>query len=142
MSEIIFPRGRYRLTQKALMPRNPGGEPELLLPGTEVIYEGKPGPHMEALDDDAKVAKALAGEQRLDPHNFEPLVGDDDDRLAVKIAEAVSRAMATAIPEIIEKVQAGIAKAQQPKPAVSMAPPPPPPPPPPPAEMPSAKAKK
>lgn len=133
MNEPTYPRGKYRLTMKAYASRKPGGDLEMLEPGTEIEYEGKPGPHMEALDDDAKVAKALAGEQRLDPHNVEPLNGgDDDERLAVKIADAVSKAMVVAIPQIITAVMDGMAKAQKPAPAAPVAPPVAPPLPPPP----------
>lgn len=57
-----WPKGTYRLTETAYMPRVPGGVSEHLAAGTEVVYEGKPGPHMEPLDSGAKDARKRADE--------------------------------------------------------------------------------
>lgn len=148
--ENEWPTAKYVLTQKAHMPRVPGAEPEMLAEGTEIIFDGKPGPHMRALDDDGMVAKAMVGNQNLSPHNSEPMVGDDDDKLALKIGEAIAKAMITALPAMAVAMIEAMQKAQQPAaPVPQQAPPPPPPaapvqappPPPPPADKAPAKAK-
>lgn len=63
--------GRYRLLEKAEMPKVPGGGRELLDPGTEIVWIGKPGPHMEPLDDNAHEAVRRSGNLgTLDPTRF------------------------------------------------------------------------
>lgn len=132
-----YPTGRYRLTSKAHIARAPGGEPEMLAPGTEIMHSGRPAWFMHPMDDDAKVAKALAGEANINPHTGAPQISadaDEDAQLADRIAKAVAGALAVVLPEIVGKIMEGIAKAQQPAAPVQQAPPPPPPPiPPPPA---------
>lgn len=144
MSNTEYPIGRYRLTSKALIARNPGGEPEMLGPGTEIVHGGKPAWFMVPLDDDAKVAKALAGEDNVNPHTGAPQISEDADedvRLAKRMADAMSSALAVVLPDIVEKIVLGITKAQQPAAPAPQAPPAPPPapvappPPPPPAPV-------
>lgn len=138
-----YPTGRYRLTSKAHIARNPGGEPEMLAPGTEIIHSGRPAWFMHPLDDDAKVAKALAGEANINPHTGAPQISadaDEDAQLADRIAKAVAGALAVVLPEIVGKIMEGIAKAQQPAAPVPQAPPIPAPPPPIPAPPPPAPA--
>lgn len=59
----------YRLLEKAEIARVPGGGRELLDAGTEIIYLGRPGPHMEPLNDAARAQFAAAGAaaMTLDP---------------------------------------------------------------------------
>ncbi len=148
---IQWPTTKYTLTQKAHMPRVPGAEPEMLSEGTEVIYDGKPGPHMRAMDDDGAVAKAMVGKQNLSPFNNEPMTGDEDDQFAMKIADAIGKALVIALPAVATAIIEAMQKAQRPPAPVSMEPPPapppapaqapPPPPPPPPAADKQPKAK-
>lgn len=151
-----YPTGRYRLTSKAHIARNPGGEPEMLAPGTEIVHSGRPAWFMHPLDDDAKVAKALAGEANINPHTGAPQISadaDEDAQLAERLAKAMSGALAVVLPDIVTKIVEGLVKAQQPAAPVPQAPPPPPapplpapapvapPPPPPPADAKAGKAK-
>lgn len=63
-SKIQWPRGRYRLGQKAYMPPAPGQFEEVCEAGREIVYAGCPGPHMEPLDDAARKAVALRDDRR------------------------------------------------------------------------------
>jgi len=54
-----WPKGRYRLTQKAYMPPAPGQFEEVCDAGREIVYAGCPGGHMEPLDDSARQAVAM-----------------------------------------------------------------------------------
>lgn len=58
--------GRYRLDQRAYISRAPGGDPELVNEGEEIVYDGIPGPHMEPLDAAAQAAVDKRGKQTLD----------------------------------------------------------------------------
>lgn len=114
--------GRYRLTAKSHLPKNPGGEPELLEIGAEVVFAGMPGPHMEPLDDAARAAKMLAPtNQVMDFTRHIPLntpVEDDVqmERLGVVIAKAIAEALAPVLSRLVP-----------PAPAAAAPPPPPPP---------------
>jgi hypothetical protein len=57
--KVEWPQGRYRLLQKAYMPPRPGAFEAVLEEGQEVVYTGKPGDHMEPLDDGARKAMAM-----------------------------------------------------------------------------------
>lgn len=58
--------GRYRLDQRAYIPRTPGGDPEIVNEGEEIVYDGAPGPHMEPIDAAARAAVEKRGKQTLD----------------------------------------------------------------------------
>ena len=120
----------------------------MLAPGTEIVHSGRPAWFMHPLDDDAKVAKALAGEANINPHTGAPQISadaDEDAQLADRLAKAMSGALAVVLPDIVAKIVEGMTKAQQPAAPVPQAPPPPPPPaasaPPPPPPPPAAAAK-
>lgn len=144
--EQNWPAARYRLRSEAYMPRMPHFDCEILAPGTEVVWAGRPGPHLEPLDDLARAAYAAAGADgmSLDPFACVPLTdaATDDDILAERIARAMGPAMISALGKL------GFIKAagQPATPASAMAPIPLatvpdvlPPPPPPPAPAPQAK---
>lgn len=59
-----WPKGQYRLMQKAYMPPAPGEFDEVCEEGRTVVYAGKPGPHMAPIDDAARKAVAMADEER------------------------------------------------------------------------------
>jgi hypothetical protein len=119
--EVVTP-GRYRLSAKSHLPKQPGGEPELLEIGAEVYFAGLPGPHMEPLDEAARAAKARAPTgQVMDFTRHIPLTtpGEDDvqmERLGVVIAKALAEALAPLLARLV------------PAPPAAAAPPPPPPP--------------
>jgi hypothetical protein len=123
-----WPECDYTLTQRAYAPRVPGADPEMLDAGTVVRYKGKPGPHMQATDDEGRIAIAMAGNQTLNPHGVVmPGPVDDDEKLAVKIGEAISKAITEGLPALAAAMAAHSAPAAAP---VAAKPPPPPPPPP------------
>ena len=102
--EQNWPAARYRLRSEAYMPRMPGFGDELLAPGTEVVWAGKPGPHLEPLDATAQAAYAVAGADgmSLDPFASIPLTGaaTDDDILAERIARAMGPALVSALAKL------------------------------------------
>jgi hypothetical protein len=157
-----YPAGRYKLRSESYMPRMPGFDHELLTPGTEVVWAGRPGPHLEPLDDQARQnyeASGAAG-MSLDPFASIPLTNaaDDDDILAERIARAMGPAMISALGKL-GFIQQQAAPPAKPAPAIQQMPPmapaappapppppaptevlpPPPPPPPPAAPAPQAK---
>lgn len=78
--EAAWPTGRYKLTEDAYIGRAPGAHHERLGPGTEIIYCGRPGPHMEPLDGPAREAVDRSdgiGEQHLDPAQHLSLASPD-----------------------------------------------------------------
>lgn len=87
-----WPPGRYRLSQKAYMARVPGGDHEVLDEGTEVVWDGLPGPHMDALDAQAKAnvehAQKTHGTQTLDPTNELSLILGEIDDVDAEIEKA------------------------------------------------------
>lgn len=99
-----YPAGRYRLRSESYMPRMPGFEHELLAPGTEVVWAGRPGPHLEPLDATAQAAYTAAGADgmSLDPFASIPLTdaATDDDILAERIARAMGPAMVSALAKL------------------------------------------
>ena len=62
-----WPQGTYRLTEKAYIGPGPGAVARIMEAGSTIVLKGKPGPHMEPLDEAARQAVAMAGEQTLDP---------------------------------------------------------------------------
>lgn len=64
MTQIDWPRARYRLLKPAYMAREPGGVIEMLPEGEIVTFEGRPGVHegdwMEPLDEAGKRAVEMA----------------------------------------------------------------------------------
>lgn len=67
-----FPR--YRLTQKAYMKPSPDADgDQILAEGAEVVYYGKPGEHMEPLNDAARAAYDEAKPKPLRPEMKLPL---------------------------------------------------------------------
>lgn len=54
-----MPPGRYRLTQKSYLPPAPGKMSAVIEAGAEILYARKPGPHMEPLDEQAKINAGL-----------------------------------------------------------------------------------
>lgn len=67
-----FPR--YRLTQKAYMKPSPDADgDQILAEGAEVVYLGKPGEHMEPLNDAARAAYDEAKPKPLRPEMKLPL---------------------------------------------------------------------
>ena len=71
MADNPYPLGRYRLREKAYLPRVPGAMSEVLGEGQEVTFDGPPGAHMEPLDDAARAAVERADKEKrlgtLDP---------------------------------------------------------------------------
>ena len=122
--EQNWPAARYRLRSEAYMPRMPGFGDELLAPGTEVVWAGKPGPHLEPLDATAQAAYTAAGADgmSLDPFASIPLTdaATDDDILAERIARAMGPAMVSALAKLgfVQQSQAPAAPAQPQAPAV------------------------
>ncbi len=95
MPEEKWPLGHYRLLVRAYIPRAPGQEHQLLEADQEVLWQGKPGPHMYPLDDAAKEAVTRAGPQSIDPSSYIPLTSaaSDEDMLADRVAAAVAKAL-------------------------------------------------
>ena len=92
--------GKYMLNQTAYMPRVPGAAPELLGAGTIVFSDLKPGPHMDAADDQATANKEQAGPQSLDwTGRIDMGGGSDEDILATRVAAAVGKALGTVLKE-------------------------------------------
>jgi hypothetical protein len=60
MTDITWPRGRYRLLTKAYLPTEPGGSPEMLEEETVITHDGMPGIYMEPLDAPAREAVDMA----------------------------------------------------------------------------------
>jgi hypothetical protein len=63
----------YRLTQKAYMAPRPGDMEQILASGTEVVFTGAPGEHMEPVNEAAKAAVAAAGAKPLRPELSLPM---------------------------------------------------------------------
>jgi hypothetical protein len=120
MSEAPWPAASYKLNQRAYMPRSPGFDHDVLEEGTTVLWDGKPGPHMDPLDDTARAAKERAGEMTLDWTQYMPLNGDatDEDMMTSKIIRIMAGVMA--------KQNAAPAPITAPAPVLSTAPPAPP----------------
>jgi len=101
VEQETWPTGRYRLKSEAYVSRAPGFDHELLAAGAEIVYCGKPGPHMEPLDEGAHEAYARAGAAGmvLDPFATIPLgsAATDDDLLAERIARAMGPAIVAAL---------------------------------------------
>lgn len=55
MTDAPWLAGRYRLTARAHMPPAPGQNAAMMEVGDEVVWAGKPGPHMHPLDAAAMV---------------------------------------------------------------------------------------
>lgn len=111
-----YPTGRYVLNQKAHMARTPGGDVEMLEGGTEIVYDGKPGPHMDALDDDARLAKAMAGQQDLHPENKIALtMGSAEDRrteaMVAAVTKGITEGLAAAMPAMGAAIGAALVAA-------------------------------
>lgn len=97
MSQVkIWPTARYRITQKSYLPRHLGGDfeiidPDYVGPGLRepapqyVVWDGKPGPHMEATDDAGREAIARAGKQSLTPANSLSMVMGEETDLDTQI---------------------------------------------------------
>jgi len=98
MVDAPWPAAKYRLLDRAYMGMFPGDEPRIVEAGAEVIWDGKPGPHMEALDDEGRAAKERAGIQRLDFTSVAPMtVGDEQDLLVERAAAAASAGVIAAL---------------------------------------------
>lgn len=79
-----WPIGKYTLTERAEIPRHPGAMRLLQEKGTEILYDGMPGPHMEPLDPQAEANIRYViehyGARPLDPTSTLSLVmGEVDD---------------------------------------------------------------
>lgn len=94
----IWPTARYRLTQKSYIARLPGEDPEIIDPELTgangqplhdpfVIWNGKPGPHMEPTCPLGEEAVKRAGPQTLTPINELSLVLGEDTDLDTRIAK-------------------------------------------------------
>jgi hypothetical protein len=57
----------YRLAQKAYMPLKPGDDDRILAVGTEVVFTGAPGEHMEPVNEAAKLVVKEHGTKSLRP---------------------------------------------------------------------------
>lgn len=84
-----WPAGRYRLTQESYIGRIPGADHERLPPGSEIVWDGLPGPHMEPIDAQAHAnvehAMRTVGQQTLDPTTELSLIlGEDTDLTAME----------------------------------------------------------
>jgi hypothetical protein len=131
MDMADWPTTEYTLTRRAYMPRFPGSDHELLEEQTKVVWDGKPGPHMEPLTDEGREAVQRAGPQVLDFTQHEPLsAGDDEDKMAARIAKAVATAMIQMNVQPTQRAAPAPPEVRR-APTVMAAPPPPPPPPPP-----------
>ena len=162
--EPIWPTGKYRLKHEAYIARMPGFDHELLPSGTEIIYSGKPGPHMEPLDESATEACRMAGAEQmnLDPFGNVPMTSaaTDDEVIAERVAAAVASAFVKmGLVPAVQSVQQAQQTASLPQPPdtapepepvvpglealIPLPPPPPPPlpPPPPPPPPPAATGK-
>ena len=88
-----WPAARYRLIQKSFIPRAPGDEHELIDPemngvDPHVIWDGKPGPHMQATDEIGSEAIKRAGRQTLNPTSELSLVLGEEQDLRKQLADA------------------------------------------------------
>lgn len=95
MPEAPWPAARYRLLAKAYIPRSPGREHEVLEEGAEVVWDGKPGPHMQPLDEEGEAAMLRAGPQKLDPFGTIQLnAASEEELMGERIGAAVAKALA------------------------------------------------
>lgn len=143
MPAIVWPVGRYTLLEKSYIAKNPGGPHEVLDAGAVVVWAGKPGPHMQPMDDGAKKAVALAEQNGglgfLDPTSKIELIQSGDTTLALaqqeiadlraRLAQLLRVDMSMASEPLKNEVREVTEAVQNIAPP---APPPPPPPPPPP----------
>lgn len=67
MARKTLPPGRYRLTLKSYIAPAPGEFPAILDAGTEIVYAGVPGEHMEPLDHQAKINAGLVAPEPIAP---------------------------------------------------------------------------
>lgn len=87
-----WPAARYKLMQKSFIPREPFGEHELIDPERDdpyVVWDGKPGPHMQATDEIGAEAIKKAGRQTLNPTSELSLVLGEEQDLRKQLAEAM-----------------------------------------------------
>lgn len=95
MPEPTWPLARYELLAKAYIPRSPGREHEVLEAGAEVLWGGKPGPHMRPLDEAGEAAMQRAGSQTLDPFGTIQLnAATEEELMGERIGAAVAKALA------------------------------------------------
>jgi len=65
MPDPNWPLGRYKLTERAHIPPMPGKPHALLERDDEVVWGGRPGAHMQPLDDQAKANVARVEAEEL-----------------------------------------------------------------------------
>jgi len=125
VDETEWPRTEYILSQTAYIARKPGGVSEVLQAGTKIVFQGRPGPHMEATDDAGRAAKARAGEQFTDPLRRLHLQASRPD--ATDLLEAIAnRLVGTPTTPLPVLTPQAAPAAPQPPPAPAVPPPPPP----------------
>jgi hypothetical protein len=141
---------RYRLLERAYLPPLPGGESQVLPPDTEVVYLGKPGEHMEPLNDAAReIVEAQGGLRSLRPELKLSMSGGDGGEAGAMLKQSLGLDMTVdanvvaAVAQLLVRVAAlearvpplpmpNVAKnggvtSVAPPPVAAAAPPPPPP---------------
>jgi len=116
-----WPTCEYRLTARAYIGRSPEKRHEMLEPGTIIVYDKMPGPHMEAIDDEGRAAKSRAREQNIDPFRhmgrfYKPEADDLLDAIVARLG--------------LQPTPAAVTPKQPAAPPAATPPAPPPPPPP------------
>lgn len=92
----LWPVGHYRLLEKAEIPLAPGQMRQIVDAGVDIRWDGIPGPHMEPLDDQARinvkwVEDHLGGFKSLDPTAELGLVVGEIDDADTRIAELLAQ---------------------------------------------------
>jgi len=115
---------RYKLLQQSYIKQHPAAQyPQLLPEGSEIVYDGIPGPHMEPLDKEAEIAmaeyqKAHPGASldptRHLPNGIDPMAGKTVEQLVMgrltEIEAAVTRGSESSAIEKLAETQAQIAQ--------------------------------
>jgi hypothetical protein len=126
---------RYRLTQTAYMAPVPGEMERVLPAGTEVVYEGVPGEHMEPANDAAKDIVKATPPRTLRPEMSLPLGAPGGGEAMALLRQStgldfgVEANVVAVVAQLLVRVGALEARlgAQPAVPAAAVAPPPPPP---------------
>jgi len=115
---------KYKLLQASYIKQHPSAPyPQLLPEGSEIVYDGTPGPHMEPVDKEAETAMAEYQKERpgatLDPtrhlpNGIDPMAGKTVEQLVMgrltEIEAAVSRGSESSAIEKLAESQAQIAQ--------------------------------
>ena len=81
---------QYKLRQRAYIAPSPGAPARMQEAGTVITYDGRPGPHMEPLDENAKAAakRADVDPNALHPTRRMPVVGGFSEAQALQLQQA------------------------------------------------------